>query len=137
MLAPHFGRAFAERTLMDQPPYRLDQARRQAVLAAIIERCPQREWDLIAVHVRANHVHMIVAGDGTAERVMNDIKSYASRYLNQSGFDAPDRKRWARHGSTRYLYGRKNTDAAIRYVAEGQGRPMAVYVADDLRGRGR
>jgi hypothetical protein len=35
------------------------------------------------------------------------------------------------------LYGRKNTEAAIQYVAEGQGRPMAVYVAGDLRSPGR
>jgi len=133
MLEPDFGRAFAERSLMDQHSYRLDQPRRHAVLAAIVERCSQRGWDLVAAHVRPDHVHMIVTADAVAERVMNDIKSYASRYLNQRGIDTPDRKRWTRHGSTRHLYGRKNTHAAIRYVVEGQGEPMAVYVSPPIR----
>lgn len=35
MLAPNFNRAFAERHLMDQLPYRLDRPRRQEVLAII------------------------------------------------------------------------------------------------------
>jgi hypothetical protein len=34
---------------------------------------------------------------------MNDMKSYASRRLNQLGLDEPARRRWARHGSTRWL----------------------------------
>jgi hypothetical protein len=35
---------------------------------------------------------------------MNEFKSYASRELNQSTSERPDRKRWARHGSTRWLW---------------------------------
>ncbi len=133
MLDAYFGRLFYERTLMDQRAYLMDHLRRNAVLEAIIERCRQRDWDLLAAHIRSNHVHLILAADTTPERIMNDIKSCASRSLNQLGFDTPERKRWARHGSTRHLYGRKNTDAAIRYVVESQGTPMAVYRAEDLR----
>jgi len=44
------------------------------------------------------------------------------------GFDTPDRKRWARHGSTRWLHGRDSVTAAIRYVVEKQGEAMAVFV---------
>jgi hypothetical protein len=60
---------------------------------------------------------------------MNDLKSYASRCLNHAGLDTPDRKRWARHGSTRRLRDRVNVDTAIRYVLEKQGETMAIYVA--------
>jgi len=35
--------------------------------------------------------------------VMNDFKAYASRWRNRMGLDGPNRKRWARHGSTRWL----------------------------------
>ncbi len=129
MLAPNFNRAFAERRLMDQLPYRMDRPRRQAVLAAIVERCLQRGWILLAAHVRSNHVHLIVVTNAAAERVMNDVKSYASRRLNHAKFEGPDRKRWARHGSTRNLRGRDHTDTAIRYVIGKQGAPMAIYVA--------
>lgn len=60
---------------------------------------------------------------------MNDLKSYSSRLLNQTGKDTADRKRWARHGSTRWLWKPEHISAAIRYVVDEQGDPMAVFEA--------
>ncbi|MCP5119811.1 MAG: hypothetical protein GY953_54125 [bacterium] len=114
---------------MDQPPYGMDQVRRGAVLAAIVERCSDRNWKLLAAHVRANHVHIVVEAEVRPERIMNDVKSYASRCLNRLGLDEPGRKRWARHGSTRWLWKPENVSAATRYVVEEQGDPMAVFEA--------
>ena len=82
---------------------------------------------MLAVHVRTNHVHVLIDADARPERVMNDLKSYASRLLNRLGFDEPDRKRWARHGSTRWLWSREAVSAALDYVIDKQGRRMAVY----------
>jgi hypothetical protein len=65
------------------------------------------------------------------EKVLNELKAYASRVLNQVGLDNPDRRRWSRHGSTRYLWKREDVEAAIVYVADRQGDPMAVYVNED------
>ena len=124
------GRAKLERRLMDQPAYSMDHARREAALASIVERCSQNNWTLIAAHVRTNHVHVIVDAEVPPERVMNDLKSYASRILNQRGFDAPDRKRWARHGSTVRLYERANVVAAREYVLSKHGELMATFSAD-------
>jgi REP element-mobilizing transposase RayT len=47
---------------MTDPPYLLDLPRANVVLAAIQEVCRFRKWDLIAAHVRSNHVHLIVDG---------------------------------------------------------------------------
>jgi hypothetical protein len=63
---------------------------------------------------------------------MNDLKSFASRCLNRAALDPPDRKRWARHGSTRWLWKREDVSAAMRYVIEGQGDSMAVFEAAGL-----
>jgi REP element-mobilizing transposase RayT len=115
---------------MSQPSYTMDQTRRDSVLASIIERCRDCKWQLIAAHVRTNHVHVIVGADPTPERIMNDLKAYASRILNGEGFDTPDRKRWARHGSTRRLWDREQVENAVNYVAARQGEPMALFVAD-------
>lgn len=120
-------RISAERQRMDQPPYNMDKGRRDAVLAALLERCLERQWTPFAAHVRTNHVHIVIEAEIRPERVMNDIKSYSSRYLNRLGLDKPDRKRWARHGSTRWLWKRENISAAIQYVVDGQGEPMAVF----------
>jgi len=122
-------RLSAERHLMDQPPYEMDRARRQTVLASLQERCRERGWKLLAAHVRTNHVHLVV--EARPERIMNDLKPLASRCLNDRGLDEPGRKRWARHGSTRWLWKRENVSAAIRYVVDGQGDPMAVFEASE------
>ena len=112
---------------MCQPPYGMDRERREIVLAAVVERCSERCWGLRAAHVRTNHVHVVVDADVAPERIMNDLKSYASRCLNRHGLDDPARRRWARHVSTRWLWKQKSILAAIRYVVDGQGSPMAVF----------
>jgi REP element-mobilizing transposase RayT len=110
----------------------LDQRSRAAVLEAIREVCVHRGWSFLAAHVRTNHVHAIVEADVRPERVMNDFKTYASRELNRLGRDGADRKRWARHGSTRWLWKDRDVQEAIRYVIEAQGEPMELFVAEGL-----
>ena len=129
MLGADAWRRRVESLKMEQSVYCMDAARRQVVLAAIQERCRQQNWTLFAAHVRTNHVHLIVEAESKPARVMNDVKSYASRCLNQVGLDKEPRKRWARHGSTRWLWTRKQVSAAISYVVEEQGQCMAVFEA--------
>ena len=66
------------------------------------------------------------------ERIMNEFKSYASRELNQLTSERPDRKRWARHGSTRWLWKDEDVRQALAYVVDEQGEPMALFVADEI-----
>ena len=110
---------------MRQAPYRLDLNAAQTVLKAVREVCVVRDWQLMAAHVRSTHVHCVVGGIAQPNRVVADFKAYASRTLNRAeGY----RKRWAREGSTRSLRTNAAIQAAVRYVADGQGEPMAVYV---------
>ena len=115
------------RSRMDQPPYRLDADRQRVVLDVLQEVCRHRGWTLLAAHVRTNHVHAVVRAEATPEKVMGDWKAYASRRLNESGFDEPARKRWTRHGSTEYLWEDRHVEGAVQYVLHGQGQPMAVF----------
>jgi REP element-mobilizing transposase RayT len=112
---------------MDQPPYHLDRIRRDAVLEAIQEVCSNRRWSLLAAHVRTNHVHTVVDAEVPPELIMNAFKSYASRRLNGLGLDRHGRKRWARHGSTRWLWKPQHVAAAMQYVIAEQGDPMSLF----------
>ncbi|HEV8718435.1 MAG TPA: hypothetical protein VGX03_37155, partial [Candidatus Binatia bacterium] len=107
--------------------YEMDAQRRDITLRAIQEMCVYRGWSLLAAHVRSTHVHVVVHALVPPEFVMNDMKSYASRHLNECGLDTPLRKRWTRHGSTRYLWTPEQVEAAIRYVVYEQGEPMAAF----------
>jgi REP element-mobilizing transposase RayT len=107
---------------MREEPYLLDHASRQIVLAAIRRVCAHRGWRLIAAHVRTSHVHVVVNAGVTPERIMHAFKAYACRSLHQGT------KWWTRHGSTRYLWKIEDVDGAVRYVVEGQGEAMAVFL---------
>lgn len=125
------ARAAFEWQRMDQSQYHLDQVRRDAVLEAIQEVCGHRGWSLLAAHVRSNHVHTVVQAEVPPERVMSDFKAYASRRLNRMRLDEPNRKRWARHGSTRWLWKPQHVSAAMQYVVAEQGDAMSAFESDE------
>ena len=121
--SPALERSVRER--MIQAPYTLDRHTAQIVLETLRKVCVARGWQLVAAHVRTTHVHCVVNGVAEPNRASGDFKAYASRELNVvEGY----RRRWAREGSTRRLSTPAAIQAAVRYVADGQGEPMAVYV---------
>jgi REP element-mobilizing transposase RayT len=126
-LPPEPERRAASRDRMTQEPYVLDAARRTVVRDAIVEACQFRGWRIHALHVRTNHVHLVVTAEREPEFVMKTCKSRASRWLNEAGFDHPERKRWTDHGSTKYKWDEEGVAAVTHYTLYRQGEPMAVY----------
>ncbi len=119
---------------LSEAPYLLGHPQRQVVLNAIKEVCMFRAWVLLAVHIRTNHVHLVIHATVSPEIIMNAIKAYASRRLNESELDNDRLKRWTRHGSTRYLWKEEDVEATIQYVIHEQGDPMAIF---ENKNRGR
>jgi REP element-mobilizing transposase RayT len=109
---------------MTSESYQLDTKQREIVLRAIVEGCRHRGWILLAAHVRTNHIHVVVNGEIAPERLMNALKSYSSGALN---IECPADRRWARHGSTLYLWTPDDVTSAVRYVVSKQGEPMALF----------
>jgi hypothetical protein len=84
---------------MREAPYLLDDRRRAVVLATIREVALHRGWQLLACHVRTNHVHIVVSAEAKPEKAMSDFKAYASRRLKEQLGETADSKRWTQHGS--------------------------------------
>ena len=124
--------AVQERT-MDQGRYVMDEVRRSVVLKALCDRCVKWDWMLWAAHVRSNHAHVVVGGERRPEKILIDLKAFASSRLREMGLDGVERKKWARHGSTRWLWKAADVEAAIRYVVHGQGEGMAVFERERCR----
>jgi hypothetical protein len=51
--------------------------------------------------------------------------------LNRMNLDQPNRKKWARHGSTRWLWKPQHVSAAIQYVVDEQGRTMSAFESQE------
>lgn len=66
---------------------------------------------------------------------MNTLKRYASRRLNELKRGGRTQKRWARHGSTIWLWKDRDVAKAIEYVADRQGVEMALFVEEARNSR--
>lgn len=133
-LAPDTARQAVVRQRMTQEPYCLDEPRRTVVRDAIVAECAFRGWIVHALHVRSNHVHLVVTADRDPEGVMRSCKSHASKCLNRAGFEDNHRKRWGDHGSTRYLWDETACLGAIEYTLHKQGTKLAIYPEELVNG---
>jgi len=109
------------RSSLEEEPVRFDAPKRRAIDAAIREVCEVRGWNLLALNVRTNHVHLIVECSALPERAMNDFKIYATRRMVAARILPTGTRPWARHGSTRPLWTDKDVEDAWTYVIHGQG----------------
>ncbi|MDA0205631.1 MAG: transposase [Acidobacteria bacterium] len=117
-----------ERSRMGADPCLLGPEERFVVLKMIQNVCVRCGYTLNAAHVRTNHVHVVVAGDDDPEDVMGRMKGRASFELNR--LSGRSKKRWSRHGSTRYLWTEEEVVDTVNYVLFGQGETMATYPHD-------
>jgi hypothetical protein len=122
-----------QRRAMRQEPYLLDEPRREVVLRTILEVARHRKWRLWAVHVRTNHVHILVSAPSAPGKVMSDFKAWCSRRLRENFGENADRDRWTQHGSTKYIFNEGGLDEKIAYVVNGQGVPMAFFDGREMK----
>ena len=119
--APHRGFAGDAHRRMRDGPFVLDTAGRQAVERSMRETCALCDWDVFALNVRPNHVHIVLRTPGeTPEPVMTALKRWATRALRAAGMVGADRPVWSRHGSTKYLWTERAIEDTAAYVLYGQ-----------------
>ena len=100
----------------------LNAAQRDCVEDAVRETCRIRKWDLQAVNVRTNHVHVVVSiGTKKPEIALNAFKANATRKMRESVCWINKLSPWADKGSNRYLWNEQSVGRAIEYVLFGQG----------------
>jgi len=122
LLRPEPAHLERNRGRMNERPVVLDDEQRREVDAAIRDRCRAAGWEMLALNVRTNHVHVVVGGSQPPEQVMVSLKAWATRRLRERGL-APPGKTWARHGSTRYVWDEAGLENVCTYVTDLQGTP--------------
>jgi len=103
---------------LSEPPVVLTDPQRDLVRATILAHASIREWQVHALNVRSNHVHVVVTADIKPEEVMNQFKAWCSRRLSEQA--GRKRKWWTEHGSTKWINDDDYFASAIKYVTEGQ-----------------
>ncbi len=107
------------------PPVFLSPPAARVVIEQFRETSAIRGWQLEAVSVMRNHFHAVLgfAGYWDVDRILVDLKAYASRGLNEQA--GGKQKWWTRDGSKRMLPDDRAVAAAVNYVLHKQPYPLA------------
>ncbi len=118
---------------MKESPFLLSEADRQVVAKTIRDHGDLRGWNLHAVNVRSNPVHVVVtAREYKPETVASQFKAWCTKKLRPSH---PDRKRfWTEGASRRWINREDSLTAAIEYILAAQDR-KGVNVSREVSGR--
>jgi len=124
-----------EQSFLKHQPIKLNALHRNIVLQAILEVCKFRGWLAHAVHVRSNHIHIVVSGREKPEKMMRDFKIYATKTIKKDSDKISAEKYWTRHGSTKYIWTKEKLRSSIEYVKNGQGKIMAFSSSNKITPR--
>jgi len=121
-------RAQHNKEMLKSEPVVLDSSRRASVEKAIRETCKYREWALLAVNVRTNHAHVVVAlGEKKSTVALGAFKANATRQMRDDGCWPFAHSPWVDKGSCRNLWNERNVERAIDYVVNGQGDELPEF----------
>lgn len=117
-----------EKQALKSEPVTLNAAQRTSVEAAVRETCELRGWRLLAINVRTNHTHAVVAaGTKLPGNILNALKANATRRLRQDDLWDRAHSPWADKGSQRYLWNERSVGRAVDYVVNGQGADLREF----------
>src|SRR4029078_2161860 len=66
-----------------ESPVVLDEQQRMVAAEIIRAHCAFRKWHLHAVNPRSNHIHAVVTAPVAPEDVMQQLKAWSTRRLNE------------------------------------------------------
>lgn len=128
-LAPDPLLEAANRKRLKHSPITLDARQRGFIKKAIENDCKHRQREIRALNVRTNHVHAVIASDDASERVLQQIKAWATRSLRKADL-LGDRPVWASGGFRQKCASPEAVPNAIRYVHSGQGPDLPTSTPD-------
>lgn len=113
------------KTLLKHGPVILRSSQRTCVERSIKHTCSLRDWNLLALNVRTNHIHSVISiGSAKPKRALGALKANATRQMREEGLWRLSTTPWAEKGSGRYLWTDKSVGEAVGYVMYEQGEKL-------------
>lgn len=106
------------RAAMVETPLTLSPAQRRVVEQVVRDHCRFRGWELHAVNVRTQHVHVVAGIDRAPAKALAEFKAWATRRLKDA---QPGRERWWTEGGSKQPVWREDElEAVTLYVRDCQ-----------------
>ena len=117
---------------MNGPAVWLDRVHAETVLAEVQRTATFHGWNLLAIAIMANHVHLVIVAieEISGSKLLQEFKSYGARALNRQFGKLTSGTWWTRSGSARFLTGPMAIESVVDYV-KNQYRPLLVWVASE------
>ena len=113
--------------LLLHSPVTLNATSRKSVEKAIRDLCIKRNWTLLAINVRTNHIHVVICiGTKKPKDALIALKANATRQLREDRLWLEEHSPWADKGSKRNLWNEKSIWEACNYVNNEQGDKLPV-----------
>src|SRR5258706_11927783 len=107
----HWNEISTER--LKHKPVKLNAAQRKAVEKAIRETCDKRKWTLLAINIRTNHGHTVVASGKDPDIILTAFKANATRQMREDGCWSHEHSPWSEKGSKRRLWNERSVAYAV------------------------
>ena len=105
------------RILMKESPVILSTYQCDVVRQSIYRTCSIRNWEIYALTVCYNHVHVLIScSDKNGSQALNILKAHCTRALKGQTNQAKRKYWWTRSGSVRYVYNKESLNAVIEYI---------------------
>ena len=115
-------------TELNHEPVKLDDPMRRSVESGIRDTCTKRGWRLVAINVRTNHVHCVLAiGKYDPDRALAALKANATRQMREDGCWPHEHSPWVDKGSKRRLWNERSVAEAADYTVNRQGEDLRKY----------
>lgn len=98
------------------PPVTLTFSQRKSIDSTIKSVGVHNDWEVHALNVRTQHVHVVINALKTPEAVMNSLKSWCTRRMHEQNIWVYDYSPWSHHGSTRYIWSQEALLNVCNYV---------------------
>jgi len=110
------------RTQMKNQPLILNQNQRQEVEQVIRKHAEIRNWQLHAVSVRSNHVHVAVTACAPPKRVRDQFKANGTTALRRMACPPIHEKVWTKGGDIEFIDTDDDLERVVIYITEAQDR---------------
>lgn len=121
-------RRSAQKVMKGAPIYlALPQA--ETLLAQLLETAHHRGWVMLAASVMRNHYHVVIGAteDWRADRILADLKAYATWKLSEAYGSPASETWWTDKGSKRQLCDERAIAGGVNYVLLKQPHPLLVW----------
>lgn len=110
------------RNRMSEKPVLLNEIQQKKVESICRQHAEIRGWDLHAISIRSNHVHLAVTANAEPKKVRDQFKANTTRVLRKDPAPISNKKIWTKGGDISIVDKEEGLEQVVLYITVAQDR---------------